>query len=92
MVKESKLLGEINSLQYELDKQTNMLIAAENEVALSKNTMQDILSQKMSSEEIKSFLSTVKITAELKSAKQMSEGYKQKLDEVFKSNREYLGK
>lgn len=91
-LKESKLLSEINNLKSEIDKQTNALVMAENEVLLSKNALQDVLSQKFNSAETKQFLSSVKLSAELKSAKQMCEEYKQKLEVSNKSNQQNLGK
>lgn len=65
---------------------------AENEVLLSKNALQDVLSQKFNSAEEKQFLSSVKLSAELKSAKQMCEEYKQKFEVSNKSNQQNLGK
>lgn len=91
MLKESKLLGEIKSLQFELDKQTNALITAENEVLLSKDALQEMLSQKFNPADAKKYLSSVKLSAELKSMKYMCDGYKQKLDELVKTNQQHLG-
>jgi len=91
MVKESKLLAEINSLQFELDKQTNALVTAENEVSLSKDALQEMMSQKFNPADCKKMLSSIKLSAELKSAKQMSEEYKNKLNEALKSNQQFLG-
>lgn len=91
MLKESKFLSEINNLQFDLDKQTNSLVAAENEVLLSKDALQEMVSQKFNPADAKKFLSSVKLSGELKSAKQICEGYKQKLSESLKSNRQYLG-
>lgn len=91
MLKESKLQGEINNLQYELDRQTSSLVATENEVLLSKNALQEMVSQKCNPADVKKILSSVKLSAELKSAQQMSESYKQKLNESLKLNQQYLG-
>ncbi|XP_025198589.1 abnormal long morphology protein 1-like [Melanaphis sacchari] len=89
-VKESKLLAEIDSLQFELDKQTHALMTAENEVSLSKDALQEVLSQKFNPADSKHFSSSVKLSAELKSAKHISEGYKHKLNEALKSNQQFL--
>ncbi|XP_026818098.1 putative leucine-rich repeat-containing protein DDB_G0290503 [Rhopalosiphum maidis] len=89
-VKESKLLSEIDSLQFELDKQTSALVTAENEVSLSKEALQEVMSQKFNSADSKQFLSSIKLSAELKSAKQISEGYKHKLNDALKSNQKFL--
>jgi len=89
-IKESKLLAEIDSLQFELDKQSSALVTAENEVSLSKEALQEVMSQKFNSVDIKQFLSSVKLSAELKSTKQISEGYKHKLNEALKSNQKFL--
>jgi len=74
-----------------MDKLTNLLLIAENEVLLSKNTLQDILSQNFNQSDAKKIMSSIKSSAELKSAKQMCEGYKQKLDDYSKLNQQYLG-
>lgn len=89
-VKESKLLAELNSIQFDLDKQSYALITAENEVSLSKEALQEIMSQKFNPADSKQFLSSIKLSAELKSAKQISEGYKHKLNEALKSNQQFL--
>lgn len=91
MLKESKLLNEINNLQMELDQKTNALVTAENEIVLSKEALQEILSQKFNPSEAKKYLSSMKSSTELKSAKQMCEEYKQKLNESVKSNRQCSG-
>lgn len=78
-------------MQFELDKQTNALLTAENEVSLSKDALQEVVSQKFNPTESKKFLSSIKLSAELKSAKQMCDEYKYKLDEYSKSNQQYLG-
>lgn len=78
-------------MNFELDKQTNALVTAENEVLCSKNSLQEVLSQKFNPADAKKFLSSVKLSAELKSAKQMCEEYKQKLNESLKSNQQHLG-
>jgi hypothetical protein len=67
-------------------------VTAENEVSLSKEALQEVMSQKFNSAESKQFLSSVKLSAELKSAKQISEGYKHKLNDALKSNQKFLGK
>lgn len=85
------MLSEINNLQFELDKQTNALLTAENEVSLSKDALQEVVSQKFNPTESKKLLSSIKLSAELKSAKQMCDEYKHKLDESSKSNQQYLG-
>ncbi|XP_022172396.1 putative leucine-rich repeat-containing protein DDB_G0290503 [Myzus persicae] len=90
MAKESKLRSELNSLQFELDKQTYDLMTAENEALLSKEALQEIVSQKLNPADSKQFLSSIKLSAELKSAKQISEGYKHKLNEALKSNQQFL--
>lgn len=74
-----------------MDKQTNALITAENEVLLSKESLQEILTQKYNMTDAKKNISVVKLSAELKSAKQIGERYKKKLDESLQSNQEYLG-
>jgi len=81
----------MNNLNFELDKQTNALVTAENEVLLSKTSLQEVLSQKFNPADAKKFLSSVKLSAELKSAKQMCEEYKHKLNESLKSNQQHLG-
>jgi len=91
MVKESKLRSELDNIQIELDKQTYDLMTAENEALLSKEALQEIVSQKFNPADSKQFLSSIKLSAELKSAKQISEGYKHKLNEALKSNQQYLG-
>lgn len=91
MQKESKLLDEISNLQYELDRQTSSVTTAENEVLLSKDALQEMASQKFNPADAKKFLSSVKLSAELKSAKQMCEGYKHKLNESLKLNQQHLG-
>lgn len=78
-------------MQFELDKQTNNFLIAENEVLLSKDALQEMLSQKFNPVDAKKYLSSVKLSAELKSVKHMCEGYKQKLDEVYKTNQQHLG-
>ncbi|KAE9542886.1 hypothetical protein AGLY_002797 [Aphis glycines] len=88
--KESKLLAEIDSLQFELDKHTSALVTAENEVSLSKEALQEVMSQKFNPADSKQFLSSIKLSAELKSAKQISEGYKHKLNDALKSNQQFL--
>lgn len=88
--KESKLLAEIDSLQFELEKHTSALVTAENEVSLSKEALQEVMSQKFNPADSKQFLSSIKLSAELKSAKQMSEGYKHKLNDALKSNQQFL--
>jgi len=67
-------------------------VTAENEVSLSKEALQEVMSQKFNSADSKQFLSSVKLSAELKSAKQISEGYKHKLNDALKSNQKFLGK
>lgn len=91
MVKESKLQSELNRLQFELDKQTRDLMTAENEALLSKEALQEIVSQKFNPADSKQFLSSIKLSAELKSVKQISEEYKHKLMEALKSNQQFLG-
>lgn len=83
--------SEINNLKFELDKQTNALLTAENEVSLSKDALQEVLSQKYNPTESNKCLSSIKLSAELKSAKQMCDEYKNKLNEFSKSNQQYLG-
>lgn len=90
-MKETKLLSEINHLKLELDKKTNTLVTAENEVLLSRNALQEMSSQKFNTADAKKFMSSVKLTAELKSAKQLCEEYKHKLNESLKSNQQHLG-
>lgn len=91
MLKESKLLGEINHLQFELDKKTNALVVAENEASLSKEALQEMLSQKFNQEDAKKYFSSIKSSTELKSVKQTCEGYKHKLNESKKSNKQFTG-
>lgn len=91
IVKESKLQSELNNLQFELDKQTHDLMTAKNEALLSKEALQEIMSQKFNPADSKQFASSIKLSAELKSAKQISEGYKHKLNEALKSNQQHLG-
>jgi len=91
MAKESKLQSEVNSLQFELDKQTYDLMTAKNEALLSKEALQEVISQKFNPSDSNQFLSSIKLSAELKSAKQISEGYKHKLNEALKSNQQFLG-
>ncbi|XP_001948151.2 spindle pole body component 110 isoform X2 [Acyrthosiphon pisum] len=90
IVKESKLQSELNNLQFELDKQTHDLMTAKNEALLSKEALQEIMSQKFNPADSKQFSSSIKLSAELKSAKQISEGYKHKLNEALKSNQQFL--
>ncbi|XP_060862835.1 putative leucine-rich repeat-containing protein DDB_G0290503 [Metopolophium dirhodum] len=90
IVKESKLQSELNNLQFELDKQTHDLMTAKNEALLSKEALQEIMSQKCNPADSKQFSSSIKLSAELKSAKQISEGYKHKLNEALKSNQQFL--
>ncbi|VVC25373.1 Hypothetical protein CINCED_3A004528 [Cinara cedri] len=89
-LRESKLLDEINNLQFELNKQTDALVTAENEVLLSKDALEEMFSQKFNANDVKKNMSLVKLSAEIKSAKQIGESYKKKLDESLKSNQEYL--
>jgi len=91
MVKESKLQSELNSLKFELDKQAHDLMTAENEALLSKEALQEIVSQKFNPADSKQFLSSIKLSAELKSVKKLSEEYKLKLTEALKSNQQFLG-
>jgi len=91
MAKESKLQSEVNSLKFELDKQTYDLMTAKNEALLSKEALQEIMSAKFNLADSKQFLSSIKLSAELKSAKQISEGYKHKMNEALKSNQQFLG-
>lgn len=78
-------------MKFELDKQTNALLTIENEVSLSKDALQEVMSQQFNPMESKKFLSSIKLSAELKSAKQMCDEYKHKLDESLKSNQQCLG-
>lgn len=78
-------------MQFELEKHTSALVTAENEVSLSKEALQEVISQKFNPADSKQFLSSIKLSAELKSAKQMSEGYKHKLNDALKSNQQFLG-
>lgn len=78
-------------MKFELDKQTNALVTAENEALLSKEALEEMMSQKFNSTDVKNNISIVKLSAELKSAKQIGENYKKKLEEIFESNQEYLG-
>lgn len=91
MAKESKLLADIKSLQFELDQKTYALVTVENEVSLSKEALKDIMSQNFNPADSKQFLSSMKSSAELKSARQMSEGYKHKLNDALKLNQQFLG-
>jgi len=49
------------------------------------------MSQKFNPADANKFSSSIKLSAELKSVKQMCEGYKKKLDEALKSNQQHLG-
>lgn len=78
-------------MQFEIDKQINAFITVENEATQSKDTLQEMLSHKFNQADANKLLSSVKFSAEIKSANKKCERYKQKLDESIKLNQQYLG-
>ncbi|XP_050422209.1 interaptin-like [Adelges cooleyi] len=89
MLKESKMIKQIKTLEFELDKKNSALITAESEVTLSKNSLEDMLSQKFNLADAKKMMNSIKASAELKSAKHMCEQYKCKLEEYAQSNQQF---